>query len=84
MYIYQNPIESGLSLKDNSEKYHCSRRGGSRPGCGRKPGVKTRPVRLPEWLLDALEEIDEPRHCIVKACIEQYGIEPPRKKESHD
>ncbi|MCQ1060343.1 hypothetical protein ACQKPX_13780 [Photobacterium sp. DNB23_23_1] len=71
-------------MKENTNKHHCGSRGGSRPGCGRKPGVKTRPVRLPEWLLDALEDIDDPRHCIVKACIEHYGIEPPRQKDSHD
>ncbi|MHA2936924.1 hypothetical protein ACXJY6_01375 [Vibrio sp. RC27] len=68
---------------DNKKHRFCNR-GGPRPGCGRKPGVKTRPVRIPEWLLDALEEIGEPRKCIVKACIAQYGIEHPRKKESHD
>lgn len=55
---------------------HCSR-GGSRPGCGRKPGVKTRPVRLPEWLLDELDKIDDPRVCIVKACKAQYGLTSP-------
>lgn len=66
------------------KRRQCCGRGGHRPGCGRKPGVKTRPVRLPEWLLDALEEVGEPRHCIVKACIEQYGIEHPTKKESND
>jgi hypothetical protein len=59
-------------------------RGGARPGCGRKAGVKNRRVRLPEWLLVALEEIGEPSHCIVKACIDQYGIDHPPKKESHD
>lgn len=72
-------------MKDHSEKKHrCCNRGGPRPGCGRKPGVKTRPVRLPEWLLDALEEIDDPRRCIVQACIEQYGIKHPKSKESDD
>ncbi len=77
-------FESGLTLEDNAKNRRCGSRGGSRQGCGRKPGEKTRPVRLPEWLLDALAEIDEPRHCIVKACVEQYGIEPPLKKESYD
>ncbi|PSW17563.1 hypothetical protein C9I98_18710 [Photobacterium sanctipauli] len=71
-------------MKDKTHQHPCGSRGGFRAGCGRKPGVKTRPVRLPEWLLDALEEIDDPRHCIVKACIKQYGIEPPRQKASHD
>jgi len=49
-----------------------------------KAGVKTRPVRLPEWLLVALDEIGEPSHSIVKACIDQYGIDHPAKKESHE
>ncbi|MFA0088070.1 hypothetical protein BCU70_13310 [Vibrio sp. 10N.286.49.C2] len=72
-------------MKANSDQArHCCGRGGSRPGSGRKPGVKTRPVRLPEWLLEALEQIDDPRHCIIKACVEQYGIEPPHKKESNE
>ncbi|MDR9827606.1 hypothetical protein RCJ22_18545 [Vibrio sp. FNV 38] len=71
-------------------KQSCCNRGGTRPGCGRKPGVKTRPVRLPEWLLDALEAIDDPRECIVAACQEKYGIERPvqdvlpQKKEPHE
>jgi hypothetical protein len=47
-------------------------------------GVKNRPVRLPKWLLVALEEVGEPSHCIVKTCIDQYGIDHPPKKESHD
>lgn len=68
----------------SEKKQHCCGRGGARPGCGRKPGVKTRPVRLPEWLLDALEDVGNPRHCIVKACMEQYGIEHPGKKDTHE
>jgi len=39
---------------------------------------------LPIWLLIALEEIGEPSHCIVKACIDQYGVDHPPKKESHE
>ena len=72
-----------MKEKENQQR-RCCNRGGARPGCGRKSGVKTRPVRLPEWLLEALEELGEPRQCIVKACIEQYGIEHPHKKESDD
>lgn len=60
----------------------CCGRGGARPGCGRKPGIKTRPVRLPLWLLDALEEQGEVRHAIIEACIQRYGIEPPTESES--
>lgn len=52
-------------------------RGGARPGCGRKPGIKTRPVRLPVWLLDALEQQCDVRHAIIRACQNEYGIEPP-------
>lgn len=55
----------------------CCGRGGARPGCGRKPGVKTRPVRLPVWLLEALESEGDLRDAIVHACKAQYGIEPP-------
>jgi hypothetical protein len=71
------------------KKSSCGSRGGSRPGCGRKPGIKTRPVRLPEWLLEELEKIDDPRVCIVKACKAQYGLTSPcsdssHKSESHD
>ncbi|WP_132700875.1 hypothetical protein [Reinekea marinisedimentorum] len=67
---------------ENSQS--CCGRGGKRPGCGRKPGVKTRPVRLPEWLLDALEEVGDPRKSIVKACMEQYGIQRPANKDRHE
>ncbi len=63
---------------------YCFGRGGVRTGCGRKAGVKNRPVRLPEWLLVALEEIGEPSYCIVKACIDVYGIDHPAKKESYE
>ncbi|WP_127558203.1 hypothetical protein [Saccharospirillum alexandrii] len=55
----------------------CCSRGGARPGCGRKPGIKTRPVRLPVWLLDALEQQGDVRHAIIRACQNEYGIEPP-------
>ncbi|MDV7103821.1 hypothetical protein R3X26_05285 [Vibrio sp. TH_r3] len=61
--------------KFSDGRERCCNRGGSRPGCGRKPGVKTRPVRLPEWLLDELEQIDDPRQCIVQACIEHFDLE---------
>ena len=74
--------KAGARKTEDSQR--CCRRGGARPGCGRKPGVKTRPVRLPEWLLDALEEKGDSRHLIIKACMEQYGIQHPAEKEAHE
>ncbi|MBM7037167.1 hypothetical protein [Vibrio ulleungensis] len=73
--------------KDNRAR--CCARGGPRPGCGRKPGIKTRPVRLPEWLLDELESFGDPRQSIIEACKAFYGIDPQDAKlsnssESHD
>ncbi|MEJ2044581.1 MAG: hypothetical protein P8X74_19630 [Reinekea sp.] len=56
---------------------HCCNRGGARPGCGRKPGTKTRPVRLPEWLLDALDAQGDARKAIIEACISVYGLTEP-------
>jgi len=62
------------SPKDTSQK-PCCHRGGARPGCGRKPGVPTRPVRLPEWLLDELDVLEgDSRALIIKACIQTYGL----------
>lgn len=71
----------------SEDKAECCGRGGARPGCGRKPGIKTRPVRLPVWLLDALEDECDVRHAIIKACQHHYGIEPPAHclpEESND
>lgn len=65
-------------MSDSTDKPDsCCGRGGARPGCGRKPGIKTRPVRLPVWLLDALEQQGDIRHAIIHACLSEYGIEPP-------
>ena len=55
----------------------CCGRGGARPGCGRKPGIKTRPVRLPEWLLESLVAQGDIRSAIVDACKQAYGITEP-------
>lgn len=57
----------------------CINRGGARPGCGRKPGIKTKPVRLPVWLLDALEQEGDAREAIVRACIQHYELETPQR-----
>ena len=56
------------------DKSDWCKRGGARPGCGRKPGVKTRPVRLPEWLLDELERLGDPRELILDACQNRYEL----------
>ncbi|MFT4938153.1 MAG: hypothetical protein ACI88A_001176 [Paraglaciecola sp.] len=50
----------------------CCDHGGKRSGCGRKPGVKTLPIRLPAWLLEQLSEKGEPRQLIVDACLAQH------------
>lgn len=54
----------------------CCGRGGARPGCGRKPGVQTRPVRLPVWLLEKLAEQGDLREAIIHACVHHYGLKP--------
>jgi hypothetical protein len=50
----------------------CCDHGGKRSGCGRKPGVKTQPIRLPAWLLEQLSEHGEPRQLIIDACLAQH------------
>ena len=59
----------------------CCGRGGARPGCGRKPGVKTRPVRLPQWLLNELQRQGDARQAIIDACIAHYQLENLRSSE---
>jgi hypothetical protein len=73
-------------MNNHDSKDHCCGRGGARPGCGRKPGVKTRPVRLPEWMLDALEEKGDVRKSIIQACIAYHKLDCPTQEEegSHD
>lgn len=61
-------------MTQTKEKDTCCIRGGRRPGCGRKPGVKTQPIRLPNWLLEQLHEKGEARQLIVEACIKQYQL----------
>ena len=53
----------------NKSNEACSDHGGKRNGCGRKPGVKTQPIRLPAWLLDQLNEQGDPRQLIIDACV---------------
>lgn len=50
----------------------CCIHGGKRSGCGRKPGVKTQPIRLPAWLLAQMSEKGDPRQLIIDACLAQY------------
>jgi hypothetical protein len=58
-----------MSYKSN--KVYCEH-GGRRSGCGRKPGVKTQPIRLPAWLLEQLDKNGEPRTLIIEACLAQH------------
>ena len=51
----------------------CCDHGGKRMGCGRKPGVKTQPIRLPAWLLEQLSEQGDPRQLIIDACLAQHS-----------
>jgi len=50
----------------------CCDHGGKRSGCGRKPGVKTQPIRLPAWLLEQLGKKGDPRQLIIDACLARY------------
>jgi hypothetical protein len=60
----------------------CCDHGGKRSGCGRKPGVKTQPIRLPEWLLEQLSEQGDSRQLIVDACLHHYPcIKHPHMKK---
>lgn len=58
----------------NKSKDSCCEHGGKRQGCGRKPGVKTQPIRLPNWLLQQLCERGDPRQLIVDACVTNYQL----------
>ena len=73
-------------MHSHDSKDHCCGHGGARPGCGRKPGVKTRPVRLPLWMLEKLAEQGDIRQAIINACIEQYQLDcpPPSEEGGHD
>jgi hypothetical protein len=50
----------------------CSDHGGKRSGCGRKPGIKTQPIRLPAWLLEKLSKEGDPRQLIIDACLARH------------
>jgi hypothetical protein len=60
---------------------NCCDHGGKRSGCGRKPGVKTQPIRLPEWLLEQLSQQGDSRKLIIEACLSRYpAIKCPSSK----
>ena len=44
-------------------------------GAGRKPGIKTKPIRLPLRFLEELESIGDPKTLIVDACQTTYDLE---------
>jgi hypothetical protein len=56
----------------NESNEICRDHGGKRSGCGRKPGVRTQPIRLPEWLLEQLSKEGDPRQLIIDACLARY------------
>jgi hypothetical protein len=65
-------------MPDKSNEACCDH-GGKRSGCGRKPGVKTQPIRLPAWLLEQLGKKGDPRQLIIDACLAQ---DPSIRNES--
>jgi hypothetical protein len=74
VYTYQaifiiSPLVNEMPNKSNE---HCCEHGGKRSGCGRKPGVKTQPIRLPTWLIQQLSKEGDPRQLILEACLAQH------------
>ncbi|MEH6577790.1 MAG: hypothetical protein V7731_12005 [Amphritea sp.] len=63
-----------MSFKSQKPHGGCCDHGGKRSGCGRKPGIKTQPIRLPSWLLEQLNKQGDARKLIVDACIERYQL----------
>ncbi len=59
-------------------------RGGKREGCGRKPGIKTHPLRLPCWLLEELSAKGDPQTLIIQACMAAYSIALDNKSNDID
>ena len=62
-------------LSNDENSHVCCDRGGARPGCGRKPGIKTQPIRLPKWLIASLEQQGDAKQMIIEACMKQYSLE---------
>jgi len=72
MYTYQvYPLLKSEKMSHKSNEGCCDH-GGKRHGCGRKPGIKTQPIRLPLCLLEQLSKQGEPRELIINACLAQY------------
>ncbi|RKF18866.1 hypothetical protein DBZ36_10790 [Alginatibacterium sediminis] len=69
---------------NQSKHQNCSNRGGRRDGCGRKPGVKTQPIRLPQWLIEQLSEQGDARELIVQACVSHYQLCTDPSGDAHD
>lgn len=63
---------------------HCCDHGGKRSGCGRKPGVKTQPIRLPTWLLEQLSLKGDPRQLIIDACLTRHPSICHEGSDNHD
>jgi hypothetical protein len=70
-------------MPHNSNEVCCDH-GGKRSGCGRKPGVKTQPIRLPAWLLEQLSEKGDPRQLIIDACLLQHPSILNKGSQSND
>ncbi|MEP0354590.1 hypothetical protein [Paraglaciecola sp.] len=68
----------------NTSNEACCDHGGKRPGCGRKPGVKTQAIRLPEWLLEQLSDQGNPRQLIIDACLAQHSWLRNKGSDKHD
>lgn len=75
-------MKAKASQTDEAQQ-DCCGRGGVRPGCGRKPGVKTHPVRLPQWLLSELEARGDIKQGIIEACVHHYNLDWPKDAEGH-
>lgn len=72
--------DSQHSCEQDGEQTGCER-GGARPGCGRKPGIKTLPIRLPQWLINQLEQEGDVKQLIIDACKKQYNLQCDQNSE---
>ncbi|MGF1757250.1 hypothetical protein L4D76_04705 [Photobacterium sagamiensis] len=73
-----------MNSKSAETKRSCCDHGGKRPGCGRKPGIKTQPIRLPSWLLERLEQRGDARQLIIDACVSHYQLTCDDKATTSD
>ena len=64
-----------------------SKHGGKREGAGRPPAsdaekMVTRSVRLPQWMLDQLDEIDGDRSWLIRMAVASfYKLKPPAEMQ---